>query len=57
MSSKPESERRFVFYIELEDGTEMRWSPLTMTQAKNMHSLTERFGPMEAKRFGWEEIK
>lgn len=51
------SEVKYVFWIETEDGQEVRWSNLTKTQATRMHAMTDANLPLNIKRYGWEEQK
>lgn len=50
------TEPKYVFWVELYDGTVVRWPRLTMTQARNMHLWTEKVDPTNVARFGWEEM-
>jgi hypothetical protein len=48
---------KYAFYIETEDGQEVRWAPLSKTQALNMYNLTDKKQPANVKTYGWEELK
>lgn len=47
----------YVFYVELGDGTELRWSGLSLAQARYMYSATSRSTPDNVLRYGWVEVK
>lgn len=47
----------YVFYITLENGTEVRWPGLTLTQARNMYKWTNDAAPLDVRSFGWEEMQ
>lgn len=51
------SDKKYAFWIELEDGQEVRWSGLTKHQVTRMHLWTENRIPLNIKAFGWEEQK
>jgi hypothetical protein len=51
------SETKYVFWVELRDGQELRWSGLTRHQVVCMHKWTEHRIPPQVKAFGWEESK
>jgi hypothetical protein len=53
---KPQ-EPKYAFYIETEDGQEVRWAPLSKTLALNMYNLTDKKQPVNVKTYGWEEVK
>lgn len=48
---------QYAFYIETEDGQEVRWAPLSKTLALNMYNLTAKKLPLNVKTYGWEELK
>ena len=48
---------KYVFYIILDTGEEVRWPGLTLTQARNMYKWTEDRLPRNVTTFGWEEMK
>ena len=48
---------KYVFYIEMMDGQEVRWEPLSKTLALNMFNLTVKKQPVNVKTYGWEELK
>jgi hypothetical protein len=50
-------EPKYAFYIETEDGQEVRWAPLSKTLALNMYNLTDKKQPMNVKTYGWGEVK
>jgi hypothetical protein len=49
--------KKYVFFIQLDNGTEVRWPMLTLTQAKNMYKWTVDTFPVGVNSFGWEEMK
>ena len=48
---------KYVFWIELTDGQEVRWTGLTQRKCIELHNMTERCLPLNIKAFGWEEQK
>jgi hypothetical protein len=48
---------RYVFYIILDTGEEVRWPGLTLTQARNMYAWTEAHAPTNISTYAWEEMK
>lgn len=48
--------KRYVFYVRHDNGSEIRWPGLTLTQARNMYKWTQDASPLDVKRFGWEEM-
>ena len=48
---------KYVFWIELRDGQEVRWSGLTKHQVECMHKWTEKRIPINVKAYGWEEME
>jgi hypothetical protein len=52
-----EENKKYAFWIELEDGQEVRWSNLTKTQATRMYAMTDQRLPLNIKTHGWEEQK
>jgi len=48
---------KYVFYIILDTGEEVRWPGLTLTQARNMYKWTKDRLPRNVSTFGWEEMK
>lgn len=64
MSAETEAEAkaktRYMFYLELFDGTAIEWRGLSLADARKLYALTNKKGPqnMDAvKRYGWEEMK
>ena len=55
-AEKTRGTTRYMFYIELEDGTCLEWRPLTLTAAKAMNTATYKAGPPNVARFGWEVL-
>jgi len=51
------NETKYVFWVELRNGEELRWPRLTQRQATSMHKWTEERTPLEVKAFGWEEMR
>ena len=52
------SETKYVFWVELSDGQEIRWSNLTKHKAQNMHKWTEESVLWSnIKAYGWGEQK
>jgi hypothetical protein len=45
------------FYIETTEGTEVEWTGLTLTKAKQMLAYTNASNPSNVTRCGWEEMK
>ena len=45
------------FYVETAEGTEVEWTGLTLTKAKQMYAYTNQSNPSNVTRCGWEEIK
>jgi hypothetical protein len=45
------------FYVETTEGTEVEWTGLTLTKAKQMYAYTNASNPSNVVRSGWEEIK
>ena len=50
-------ETKYVFWIELTDGQEVRWSNLSKRKVIELHNMTEKRIPLNIKAFGWEEQK
>jgi hypothetical protein len=48
---------RYVFYIILASGEEVRWPGLTLTQARNMYKWTRDAAPLDLSTYGWEEMQ
>jgi hypothetical protein len=51
------SETKYVFWIELEDGQEVRWSHLSLRQVQSMNAVTDKRLPLNIKAFGWSEMR
>lgn len=51
------NETKYAFFIETEDGQEVRWSNLTKRQAESLYKWTDEHLPMNIKTHGWEEVK
>ena len=49
--------KKYVFFIRLDNGEEVRWPMLTLTQAKNMYKWTRDHEPQGVLAYGWEEMK
>lgn len=47
---------KYVFYIILDTGEEIRWHGLTLTQVKNMYKWTDDNLPYNVSTYGWEEM-
>ena len=47
----------FRFYVATTEGTEVEWTGLTLTKAKQMYAYTNASNPSNVISFGWEEIK
>ena len=45
------------FYVETTEGTEVEWTGLTLTKAKQMYAYTNASNPSNVTRCGWEEMK
>jgi hypothetical protein len=45
------------FYVETTEGTEVEWTGLTLTKAKQMLAYTNQTNPSNVTRCGWEEMK
>jgi len=45
------------FYVETTEGTEVEWTGLTLTKAKQMLAYTNQSNPSNVTRCGWEEMK
>ena len=45
------------FYVETTEGTEVEWTGLTLTKAKQMYAYTNASNPSNVIRCGWEEMK
>jgi hypothetical protein len=45
------------FYVETTEGTEVEWTGLTLTKAKQMYAYTNASNPSNVVRSGWEEMK
>ncbi len=45
---------KYVFYIRLDDGTEIEWRGLSHTQAKAMNAATHKRTPDRVVGYGWE---
>jgi len=51
------NDKKYAFWIELEDGQEVRWAPLTQHQAVTMYNRTSDCTPANVKSLGWEEVR
>jgi len=47
---------KYVFYIRLDDDTEIEWRGLSHAQAKDMNAATRKNTPANVVRYGWEAI-
>ena len=47
----------FRFYVATAEGTEVEWTGLTLTKAKQMYAYTNASNPSNVISFGWEELK
>lgn len=47
---------KYVFYIRLDDDTEIEWRGLSHTQAKAMNAATHKRTPDRVVGYGWEVI-
>jgi hypothetical protein len=47
---------KYVFYIRLDDDTEIEWRGLSHTQAKAMNVATHKHLPDNVVAYGWEVI-
>ena len=45
------------FYVETTEGTEVEWTGLTLTKAKQMYAYTNASNPSNVVRSGWEAMK
>ncbi len=45
---------KYVFYIKLDDDTEIEWRGLSHTQAKAMNAATHKRTPDRVVGYGWE---
>jgi hypothetical protein len=45
------------FYVGTTEGTEVEWTGLTLTKAKQMYAYTNQTQPSNVTRYGWEEMK
>lgn len=48
---------KYVFYIRLDDDTEIEWRGLSHTQAKAMNAATHKRTPDRVVGYGWEVMK
>jgi hypothetical protein len=48
--------KRYVFFVRTDDGVEVRWPGLTITQARSMYKWTQAAVPLGVRTFGWEEL-
>lgn len=48
--------KRYVFFVCHNNGSEIRWPGLTLTQARNMYKWTSDASPLDVSGFGWEEM-
>ena len=52
--------KRYMFFIDLRDGTTLVWHGLSELTAKTMYRATDKNmhdQPNAVKRYGWEELK
>lgn len=47
----------YIFYVVLDDGTNIEWDRLTERQARNMYAATNHCIPVNVRTYGWEEVK
>lgn len=48
---------KYRFFVRTDDGIEIEWRRLTITQAKRMYAMTQDHTPDNVVAFGWEELK
>ena len=48
---------KYMFFIELKDGTRVEWNRLTAHAAKQMYRNTSASEPHRVHRYGWEEVR
>jgi len=48
---------KYVFWMILETGEEIRWSGLTLTQAEKMYKWTDEHLPYNVSSYGWEDME
>jgi len=48
---------KYVFYIRLDDDTEIEWRGLSHAQAKAMNAATHKHLPDRVVGYGWEVMK